>query len=99
MRLTTLSAVVVEPALEAGRQGDRVPLGAPCRGDAATETPRSQVWLLPLSGGEPRRVTNLLNGVSSFQWSPDGTRLVVRQPQRSERHREVAERRAALQAR
>ena len=29
------------------------------------------------SGGEPRRVTNLPNGVSSFQWSPDGTRLVV----------------------
>src|SRR3954471_6601910 len=33
-------------------------------------SPRSQVWLLPLSGGEPRRVTSLLNGVTSFQWSP-----------------------------
>src|SRR2546423_4439008 len=38
---------------------------------------RTQVWLLPLSGGEPRRITNLANGVTSFQWSPDGTRLVV----------------------
>jgi len=38
---------------------------------------RNQVWLLPLSGGEPRRVTTLLNGVTSFQWSPDGTKLVV----------------------
>ena len=46
-------------------------------GDAATDTPRTQVWLLPLAGGEPRRVTNLLNGVSGFQWSPDGSRLVV----------------------
>jgi dipeptidyl aminopeptidase/acylaminoacyl peptidase len=46
-------------------------------GDAATETPRTQVWLLPLAGGEPRRLTNLLNGVSSFQWSPDGNRLAV----------------------
>ena len=38
---------------------------------------RTQVWLLPLSGGEPRRLTNLPNGVNSFQWSPDGARLVV----------------------
>jgi dipeptidyl aminopeptidase/acylaminoacyl peptidase len=39
--------------------------------------PRSQVWLLPLGGGEPRALTSLANGVSAFQWSPDGTRLVV----------------------
>ncbi|HWW85660.1 MAG TPA: S9 family peptidase [Vicinamibacterales bacterium] len=39
--------------------------------------PRSQVWLLSLAGGEPRRITNLPNGVSSFQWSPDGSRLVA----------------------
>ena len=44
---------------------------------AATDTPRTQVWLLSLGAGEPRRVTNLLNGASSFQWSPDGSRLVV----------------------
>ena len=47
----------------------------PAAGDL--DTARTQVWLLPLGGGEPRRVTNALNGVSSFQWSPDGTRLVV----------------------
>src|SRR5205085_12618298 len=49
----------------------------PMPGDAAAETPRTQVWMLPLGGGEPRRVTDLLNGVSAFQWSPEGTRLVV----------------------
>ena len=49
----------------------------PAVGDAAAETPRTQVWLLPLGGGEPRRITNLMNGASGFQWSPDGTRLVV----------------------
>ncbi len=38
---------------------------------------RTQVWLLPLTGGEPVRITNLLNGVSAFQWSPDGTKLAV----------------------
>jgi dipeptidyl aminopeptidase/acylaminoacyl peptidase len=49
----------------------------PAPGDAASDPPRNQVWLLPLSGGEPRRLTNLLNGVSSFQWSPDGSRMVL----------------------
>ncbi|HEY7055523.1 MAG TPA: hypothetical protein VH458_03320, partial [Vicinamibacterales bacterium] len=46
-------------------------------GDPAGEPARTQVWLLPLDGGgEARRLTSLLNGVSSLQWSPDGTRLV-----------------------
>jgi len=49
----------------------------PMPGEAAADTPRPQVWLLPLGGGEPRRLTSLLNGVSAFQWSPDGLRLVV----------------------
>ena len=43
--------------------------------EAATPDARSQVYLLPMSGGEARRVTNLKNGVTSFQWSPDCTRL------------------------
>jgi dipeptidyl aminopeptidase/acylaminoacyl peptidase len=36
-----------------------------------------QVHLLPLDGGEARRLTNLPRGVEGFEWSPDGTRLVV----------------------
>ena len=43
----------------------------------SAETPRSQVYVLSMAGGEARRVTNLKNGVSSFQWSPDGARLVI----------------------
>jgi dipeptidyl aminopeptidase/acylaminoacyl peptidase len=46
----------------------------PAPGD---DNARTQVWLLPLDGGESRRVTSLLNGAASFQWSPDGTQLVV----------------------
>jgi dipeptidyl aminopeptidase/acylaminoacyl peptidase len=49
----------------------------PMPGQSASDTPKGQVWLLPLSGGEPRRLTNLVNGVNSFQWSPDGAHLVV----------------------
>jgi Tol biopolymer transport system component len=42
-----------------------------------TETPKSQVYLLSMAGGEAQRITNLKNGATSFQWSPDGNRLVV----------------------
>ncbi|MCU0484421.1 MAG: hypothetical protein MUC54_09205, partial [Chloroflexi bacterium] len=36
-----------------------------------------QVHLLPLDGGEARRLSDLPRGVESFAWSPDGGRLVV----------------------
>jgi dipeptidyl aminopeptidase/acylaminoacyl peptidase len=36
-----------------------------------------QVHLLPLDGGEARRLTDLPRGVSDFEWSPDGRRLVA----------------------
>jgi dipeptidyl aminopeptidase/acylaminoacyl peptidase len=49
----------------------------PIDADTTGSSPRNQVWLLPMTGGEPVRVTNLLNGVSGFQWSPDGTKLVL----------------------
>lgn len=44
---------------------------------ATAETPRAQIYVLAMDGGEARRVTNLKNGVNSFQWSPDGTRFVA----------------------
>jgi dipeptidyl aminopeptidase/acylaminoacyl peptidase len=37
----------------------------------------NQVHLLPLDGGEARRLTDLPRGVDAFEWSPDGSRLVV----------------------
>jgi dipeptidyl aminopeptidase/acylaminoacyl peptidase len=38
----------------------------------------NQVHVLPLDGpGEARRLTDLPRGVTGFEWSPDGTRLVV----------------------
>jgi dipeptidyl aminopeptidase/acylaminoacyl peptidase len=38
----------------------------------------TQVHLLPLGGGEARRLTDLPRGVDAFEWSPDGRWLVVR---------------------
>jgi dipeptidyl aminopeptidase/acylaminoacyl peptidase len=56
-----------------------MPPGLPSALQTATAdaTPRAQVWALSLDGGEARRLTNLRNGVGTFDWSPDGTRLVV----------------------
>lgn len=36
-----------------------------------------QIHLLPLDGGEARRLTDLPRGVNGFEWSPDGRRLVA----------------------
>jgi dipeptidyl aminopeptidase/acylaminoacyl peptidase len=41
----------------------------------ATATPKAQVYGLPMTGGEARRLTDLKNGVTAFTWSPDGTKL------------------------
>jgi dipeptidyl aminopeptidase/acylaminoacyl peptidase len=37
----------------------------------------SQVWLLPLDGGEARQLTDLPEDVGDLAWSPDSTRLCV----------------------
>ncbi|MGH7516965.1 MAG: prolyl oligopeptidase family serine peptidase [Gemmatimonadales bacterium] len=34
-----------------------------------------QLWVLPLAGGEPRRLTDLVKGASAAAWSPDGKRI------------------------
>ena len=42
----------------------------------SSRTEKPQLWLLPLDGGEPRRLTDLPQGVGSGPvWSPDGTKI------------------------
>jgi len=42
----------------------------------STRTEKPQLWLLPLDGGEPRRLTDLPQGVGGGAvWSPDGTKI------------------------
>jgi dipeptidyl aminopeptidase/acylaminoacyl peptidase len=43
---------------------------------SARDGGKIEVWLLPTSGGEARRLTNLENGVSNIEWSQDSTRIV-----------------------
>ncbi|HEY2019115.1 MAG TPA: S9 family peptidase [Bryobacteraceae bacterium] len=47
--------------------------GATAEGEAS----RPQIYLLPMNGGEAQMLTHVKNGVSAFQWSPDGRRFVA----------------------
>jgi dipeptidyl aminopeptidase/acylaminoacyl peptidase len=39
------------------------------------EHPQSQLYLLSMAGGEPRKLTDLPKGASAAAWSPDGRRI------------------------
>jgi dipeptidyl aminopeptidase/acylaminoacyl peptidase len=58
--------------------GSRLAFLSSRTGDSVqSESPRAQIYMLPLDGGEAQAVTHLKNGVSSFQWSPDSQRFVA----------------------
>jgi dipeptidyl aminopeptidase/acylaminoacyl peptidase len=40
---------------------------------------RPQLWIIPVSGGEARPVTEVPAGVGGITWSPDGTRIAFTQ--------------------
>jgi dipeptidyl aminopeptidase/acylaminoacyl peptidase len=44
---------------------------------SAREGKRTQVWLLPRSGGEAVKLTGFKTGVSDIVWSPDSKRLAL----------------------
>lgn len=46
----------------------------------AKEGESTQVWSLPLEGGEARRLTSHPKSIASFDWAPDSRRLVVVAP-------------------
>ncbi len=65
----------------------------PGKPEAKDREDGTQVYLLPLDGGEARRVTDLPRGVESFEISPDGRRLVVASSSRGATAEEDARRR------
>ena len=42
------------------------------RSSGKDEDAKAQLWLLPLSGGEARQLTNTQAGVGGYRWSPNG---------------------------
>ena len=78
--LSDRRGLVEEPAR--GRDGAAGPgtaghAAADEDGEAEDHEGAAQVHLLPLGGGEARRLTDLPRGVEAFAWSPDGRQLVV----------------------
>ncbi len=58
-----------------GGASDRAPRWSPdgkTLGFISTREGGSQVWRLPIKGGEPSKLTSLPSGVSAFEWSKDG---------------------------
>ena len=54
--------------------GDRLGFLAQAPGAPGHE-PKPQVFILPMDGGDARRVTDAPNGVQHFAWSPDGATI------------------------
>jgi dipeptidyl aminopeptidase/acylaminoacyl peptidase len=65
----------------------------PDAGDPKEREDANQVHLLPLDGGEARRVTDLPRGVEAFWWSPDGSRLLGKTASRGATREEDRKRR------
>src|SRR5947207_15355631 len=66
--------------LTAGPGSDRQPRWSPDGRTLAFVSTRengAQLWVLPIAGGEARRVTSLADGVFDPLWLPDGTGLLV----------------------
>lgn len=49
----------------------------------------TQVYLLPMHGGEARQLSNLSQGVSEYSWRPDGSALLVHSPWKPDDERHV----------
>jgi dipeptidyl aminopeptidase/acylaminoacyl peptidase len=50
-----------------------------------------QIWLISPSGGEARSLTSVEDGVSGFEWSPDGSKMAVAITEQQAEHRKKLE--------
>ncbi len=79
LMLADVETRAVRPLTAEGKFNDLLPGFSPS-GDRlafiSTRDKTAALWILPMSGGEPRRLTDLDGAVSDFHWSPDGKRIV-----------------------
>jgi len=71
-------------AFLSNRNAETAPAPTPAAANPATpaagvqsEGARAQICLLAMNGGEAQVLSHLKNGVTSYQWSPDGKRFAV----------------------
>ena len=80
-QIMMVSASGGEPAAFTAGPSDGMPMFSPDGSKIAflrrDDKKRRQLWLIPTTGGEARRLCEMERGVSSFGWSPDSSRLVV----------------------
>ena len=80
-QIMVVSASGGEPAAFTAGPGDGMPVFSPDGSKIAflrrDDKKRRQVWVIPTTGGEARRLCEMDRGVSSFVWSPDSSGLVV----------------------
>ncbi len=50
-----------------------------------------QIWLISPNGGEARSLTSVEDGVSDFEWSPDGSKMAVAITEQQAEHRKNLE--------
>lgn len=77
--LTDLNAKTEPVQLTFGDKNDGQPQWSPDGKQilfVRSDGERSQLWLLPLSGGEAHVITNSENGAGNPQWSPDGKMIL-----------------------
>ncbi|MDP8911556.1 MAG: S9 family peptidase, partial [Actinomycetota bacterium] len=85
--------------LTAGAKVDTEPRWSPDGTELAFASNRDgkakQLYVMPVAGGEPRRLSNLDEDVSEIAWSPDGTRIAFASRVPDEALKEEDERRRA----
>lgn len=45
------------------------------------EEPQHQVWILPIDGGEARKITSAVEGVNQFEWMQDSEKIIYLAPE------------------
>jgi len=76
--------------LTRGEHADGLPRFSPDGGTVAFLSDRDEtraVWLLPMDGGEPERLTDRDGRILDFDWAPDGRAIVVCRQALTERER------------